>query len=219
LSAVRILALASLLFLSACSGGGGGGSNSNVFSLNGGAVTGSVTNSSLATFKQTYTFNAAADTAYTVSTVTNAGNISISIYNGNPATSGSILLGNTFSSLTTSPYDAYSFVATFTGPVYIVVQNFGLTDSTYTLQAFSGELTLGATKTASTYNDVINYSFEAQANTAYQVRLTPQTGNVNIGSVNAKQTASVGSSLLTGTSMDGNVSGTGKPALLRQSKP
>jgi hypothetical protein len=75
--AVRILALAFLLFLSACGGGGGGGAgNGNVFALNGGSVSGAV---SFTVPLQTYTFNAEADTAYIVSTVTGAGDIIITV--------------------------------------------------------------------------------------------------------------------------------------------
>lgn len=188
----------SVAFLvSACGGGSGGGGGG--FGLNGGPVVGSVSNTTPAI----YTFNVVADKAYTVSTVSTSGDIMLQVFTTGDPFTGS-LIGYSWNSLSTTPYNAVSFIATFTGTVSVAVINSSYTTATasYTLQAFEGTLPIGGTRTDSTYNKSINYSFEAVGGTAYQVRLTPKTGNVNIGSVNAKLTASVGSSALTGTSMD-----------------
>jgi hypothetical protein len=187
----------SVVFLvSACGGGGNGGGGG--FGLNGGPVGGAVSWSSP---PATYTFNVEADKAYTVSVVTVSGSTDLYVYNGSATGSW---IGSSSSSLSTTPYNTVSFIATFTGTVTAVVSDwsFSTAGSSYSIQAFEGTLPIGTSRTASTYNDTINYSFDAVGGTAYQVRLTPQTGNVDIGSVNAKLTASVGSSALTGTSMD-----------------
>jgi len=200
--AAIVLSIAFLV--TACGGGGGGGGGGNAFGLNSGSVSGSLSTTAPT---QTYTFNAVADTAYTVSTVTTAGDIMLAVYNGSQTTGA--LIGYSWNSLATTPYNNVSFIANFTGLVTVVVtdisvnSNFtSLNPSSYTLQTSDGNLTIGTARTASTYNSTINYSFDATANTAYQVQVTPQSGDVNIGSVNAKITASVGSSSLTGTSMD-----------------
>jgi len=132
--------------------------------------------------------------------VSSAGDVILEVFNGSPT--GGALLGYSWNGLSTTPYNTVSFISSFTGPVTIVVATTSLTGASYTLQAFDGNLSVGTARTASTYNNSINYSFDAVSGTAYQVRLTPQTGNVDIGSVNAKLTTSVGSSTLSGTSMD-----------------
>lgn len=190
----------SVAFLvSACGGGSGGSSGGHGgFGLNGGPVGGAVYSSSP---PASYTFNVEADKAYTVSAVTTSGSTDLYVYNGGAT---GMLIGYSLSSLSTTPYNTVSFIATFTGTVTAVVSDwsYSTAGSSYFFQAFEGTLPIGTSRTASTYNDTINYSFDAVGGTAYQVRLTPQTGNVNIGSVNAKMTASVGSSALTGTSTD-----------------
>lgn len=191
------------LTLAGCSGGSG--SASAVFGLNGGAVSGSV---SAATPTQTYQFDVMADTAYTVSTVSTKGNIWLTVKDA-----AGTVIGYSWNSLTTTPYNDVSFIASSTGTVTVTVQDmsinynsstgqYTLDPASYILQASDGNLNVGSTRTGSTYNKSIYYSFDATANTAYQVRLTPQSGNVNIGSVNEKLTTSVGNSLLTGTEMD-----------------
>lgn len=198
------MALIALAFiLAGCNGGGGGGNT--VFGLNGGPVSGSVSST---TATQTYKFDVVADTAYTVAAVSTQGNILLTIKDA----AGS-LIGYSWNSLTTTTYNNVSFIASTTGTVTVTVQDmsinynsttgqYTLDPASYTLQAFDGSLKVGSTRTDSTYNNAIYYSFDATANTAYQVRLTPKTGNVNIGAVNAKQTASVGNSLLAGTETD-----------------
>ena len=196
--------IALVLTLAGC-GGGGGGNTSTVFGLNGGAVSGSV---SATTPTQTYKFDVVADTTYTISTVSTLGNILLTVNNAAGA-----MIGYSWNSLTTTPYNNVSFIASSTGTVTVVIQDmsinynattgvYTLDPASYTVQASDGNLTVGSTRTDSTYNGSIYYSFDATTNTAYQVRLTPQTGNVNIGSVNAKLTTSVGNSLLAGTEMD-----------------
>jgi hypothetical protein len=191
------------LTLAGCGGGGSGGGGSTVFGLNGGSVSGSVTASAPT---QTYKFDVVADTAYTVSTVSTQGTIWLTVKDAAGA-----YIGTSTNSLTTTPYNNVSFIAGSTGTVTVTVQNMSLSSTSgtytldpasYTLQASDGKLTVGSTRTDSTYNKSVYYSFDATANTAYQVRLTPQSGNVNIGSVNVKLTASVGNSLLSGTEMD-----------------
>ena len=103
--------------------------------------------------------------------------------------------------LATSPYNTVSFIATITGTVTVVVYGSNPV-TTYTLQAFDGNLSLGTSRAASTYNESIYYSFEATANAAYQVQVTPRSGNADIGSVYAKLTASVGNSMLAGIATD-----------------
>ena len=191
------------LALAGCNSGGGGGST--VFGLNSGAVSGSV---SVTTPTQTYKFDVVADTAYTVSTVSTQGNVWLTVKDAAGA-----YIGSSTNGLTTTPYNNVSFIASSSGTVTVTVQDmsinynsstgaYTLDPASYTLQASDGNLTVGSTRTDATYNSSIYYSFDATANTAYQVRLTPQTGNVNIGAVNAKLTTSVGNSLLTGTEMD-----------------
>lgn len=203
-SAVRNLVLAFFLIsLSACGGGGGGGqAPGNVFGVNGGQVSGSASPANGGV--STYTFNATANTAYTVKTTTITGDAVLFLWNGTPTSGGANLIGFSWHSPTTTPLNTVSFVANFTGTVYVQVVNrsMGTTGSTYTLEAFTGNLAIGTARTGSTHSDPIYYSFDAVGGTAYQVQLTPQTGNVNIGSVNTTLSASVGSSLLTSTSMD-----------------
>lgn len=196
-SVLTALLLSVALLVTACNNGSGGG-GSNVFGLNGGPVSG--TFSATSTSAQIYTFNVVTDTAYTISAVTTAGDIMLLVYNGSPLNNN--IIGYSWNSLATTPYNNVSFIASFTGSVSIVVGPMTSGNTSYTLQAFDGNLPFDSTKTASTYNSSINYSFDAVSGTAYQVRLTPQTGNADIGSVNAKLTASVGSSALIGTSMD-----------------
>ena len=207
--AVRVLHFGVLVLsfvLSSCNSGGGGASSNTVFALNGGAAAGSV-NAVKGVASKTYTFNAVADTAYTVSTESSSGNVILQVYNGNPA-SGGTMIAYSWNGLTTTPYNVVSFIAATNSTIYVTVSDANLTadpnstGSSYTIQAYSGELSLGSARTAAIYNGYIFYSFEAQAGTAYQVKLAPQTGDANIGSVNAKNTASVGNSLLTGTALD-----------------
>jgi hypothetical protein len=205
-SAVRNLVLAFFLIsLSACGGGGGGGGQApgNVFGVNGGQVSGAATPANGG--QAVYTFNATANTVYTITTTTLTGDAVLFVWNGQPGTGlASNLIGYSWNTVAATPLNTVSFIANFSGPVSVQVVDGSMSPSgsTFTLEAYTGGLAIGNARTGSTYSDQMFYSFDAVAGTAYQVQLTPQTGNVNIGAVNANGSISVGSSLLAGTAMD-----------------
>ncbi len=206
-SAVRSLVLAFFLIsLSACGGGGGGGGGlapGNVFGVNGGQVSGAATPTNGGV--SLYTFNATANTVYTVTTTTLTGDAVLSLWNGLPSTSGGTnLIGFSWNNVAATPLNTVSFIANFSGPVSVQVTDGSMSPSgsTYTLEAYTGNLAIGTARTGTAHSDQMFYSFDAVAGTAYQVQLTPQTGNVNVGAVNATASPSVGTSMLAGTAMD-----------------
>lgn len=204
--AVRNLVLAFFLIsLSACGGGGGGGglAPGNVFGVNGGQVSGAATPANGGA--SVYTFNATANTVYTITTTTLTGDAVLFVWNGQPSTGvATNLIGYSWNSVAATPLNTVSFIANFSGPVSIQVMDGSSSPSgsTFTLEAYTGNLAIGTARTGTAHSDQMYYSFDAIAGTAYQVQLTPQTGNVNIGAVNALASLSVGSSLLAGTAMD-----------------
>lgn len=198
--------MVSVCFVLTSCGGGSGGGGGNVFSLNGNAVSGSL---SLQAPSQIYTFNAVADTPYTVSVATSSGDTILQVFNGNLtlanlSAGGNVPIGWSWNSTATTPYNTVSFIATVTGPVTIAVTNasFSGVPASYTLQAYSGNLSVGASHAGATYNAPTYWSFDATAGTAYKVQVSPSAGNVNISSVYPKMGTSLGSSTLTGTTPD-----------------
>ena len=200
-----------LFLLASCGGGGGGGAggggnngggnNGGGYTslvLNGAAVAGGVSINNPAVV---YTMNVTAGTAYTVATVATSDSVTLTLFNGDPAAGGTGI-GFSWNTLPDTTRNSVSFIANFTGTVYIVVQVALTNPATYTVQAYNGDLALNASRSAATYNKSINYSFDATAGAIYQVQLTPQTGDVNIGAVAPALGASVGSSTFTGTTMD-----------------
>ena len=86
-----------------------------------------------------------------------------------------------------------------------------LSATTYTIEATTNRLTVGApARTDATYGGSgffstdLFYSFEAQAGVAYEVRVVPTQGNVDLARVtpNSDMTGSVGSSTNSGTTPD-----------------
>lgn len=202
----RSLSWMLVLFLLASCGGGGGGNNGSgnngtgitSLAINGAAVAGAVSINNPAI---TYTMNVVAGTAYTVATVATSDSVSLTLFNGNPSAGGT-LIGFSWDALPYTTRNSVSFIANFTGTVYVVVQISLTNPATFTVQAFSGELALNTPRSAAIYSGSIYYSFDATAGGVYQVQLTPQTGNVDIGSVAPAVGTSLGSSVLAGTAMD-----------------
>ncbi len=162
------------------------------------------------TSAHTYTFNAVAGTAYIVTTVTTSGaDTLLAAYKGIPHTGIPLTsIDGSFNDPLIAQKNTLSFIADFTGSATIAILNMSESiNVSYTLQVVTSELTIGETKSGFAYDNILNtnpiyYSFEAQAGSAYQVRLTPQSGNVNIGSVHILNGASLGSSSQSGLTTD-----------------
>lgn len=195
------------LLLTACGGGGGGTDDGpSVFSLDGGVVSGTASAVSEPTL---YSFDVVAGTPYSVTLTDNSTITALYVYSADPLDDPNTPpIGISW---TDGIYESVSFIASSTGVVYALPIVTSLTGTTsYTIQATTNQLNVNsADKTASVYGGGIFssdlfYSFNAQAGTAYEVRVTPSQGNVDITRVtlNTDMTGSVGSSTNTGTTTD-----------------
>ncbi|WP_455221558.1 CARDB domain-containing protein, partial [Kaarinaea lacus] len=194
-----------VLFINACGGGGGGGGG-NAFRLDGGPVNGSFNPNSPS--PAIFSFNVVEGTPYTVALVNTSGDTALYVYTANPLVDPSALpIGISW---VDGNYEAVSFIASYSGAVYALPISTSLDVTTYTIEATTNNLSVGAAPRsdsvygAGIFGSDLFYSFDAQIGTTYEVRVTPTQGNVDLARVtlNADMTGSVGSSSNTGTATD-----------------
>ena len=180
-------------------GGGGGGGITSPITLDAAPTPGSI---STTTAPPIYTFNVTSGVPYSVTLVSTSGDVDLLVTRGDPFTDPTATLIDASENFN-NDIDAVSFIPTFSGTVHASVWPF--LNSSYTIQATSNNLTVNAAaRTASTYNNELLFSFDAQSGSGYEVRVVPTSGNVNIGAVSTSSTffSSLGSSSNAGLATD-----------------
>jgi len=200
-----------VMFLASCGGGGGGGGGNGggTFSLDGGAVSG--TFSPTSSKPAIYSFDVVAGTPYSISLVNTTGDTALYVYTANPLQNPDTLpIGISW---TDGIYENVSFIANISGTIYALPIGFSADGSatSYTIAASTNHISVNAqAKTAATYSSGgifgsnLFYSFDAVAGMTYEVRVSPDSGDVNLGRVtlNSDMSGSIGSSSNTGTLTD-----------------
>ena len=208
---LKYLILATFFFiLTACSGEDDAATG---FQLDGAAVSGAFDPTS-EEFPTVYGFDVQAELPYSVSLVDLEGYSELYIYDANPFESSS-------ANYIASAYGGgeskiASFIAASNGTVYAVPISLDAVNSTrYSISASTNHINEDEVKSAANFNSFIYYSFNAQADTTYEVRVTPLLGDVNITVVTLRSdmSGSVGSSYNTGSLVDSvffNAAGSGR---------